>query len=96
MGPVPRSLAFLTRKSEIAGEIFENCIEKNFHVSHKYMRAAALRQARSDRIVPRCADGRCNFALVEIKKGIQVDTLVPQATKDVPSCEKLRGAAKKR
>ena len=38
----------------------------------------------------------CNFALVKINKGMQVDTLVPQAMKDVPSCEKRRGAAKKR
>ena len=43
-------------------------------------------------------EGWCNFALVKIKvnKGMQVDTLVPQAMKDVPSCEKRRGAAKKR
>ena len=33
---------------------------------------------------------------IKIHKGMQVDTLVPQAMKDVQSCEKLRGAAKKR
>ena len=33
--------------------------------------------------------------LVKVNKGMQVDTLVPQAMKDVPSCEKRRGAAKK-
>ena len=32
----------------------------------------------------------------KINKGMQVDTLVPQAMKDVQSCDKRRGAAKKR
>jgi hypothetical protein len=37
-----------------------------------------------------------NLTLVKLIKGMQVDTLVPQAMKDVQSCEKRRGAAKKR
>ena len=73
----------------------ENCIEKNFHVSReRYIKAAAFDRLRLTR--PELCLRWCNFALVKINKGMQVDTLVPQAMKDVPSCEKRRGAAKKR
>ena len=83
----------------------ENCIEKNFHVSReRYIKAASFDGLRRHShpilrmTVSSCAlFGRgCNFALVKVNKGMQVDTLVPQAMKDVPSCEKRRGAAKKR
>ena len=74
----------------------ENCIEKNFHVSReRYIKAASFDKLRMTTVVL-CGRGGCNFALVKINKGMQVDTLVPQAMKDVPSCEKRRGAAKKR
>ena len=65
-------------------------------MSHKHMRAAILRQAQDDEGHSMLKEGWCNFALVKVNKGMQVDTLVPQAMKDVPSCEKRRGAAKKR
>src|SRR5579862_2381984 len=85
---------------------FENCIEKNFQVSRERHRKrpplAALRRTRSpcsqdDTVVLRAyAEGVQFCVSKKIIKGMQVDTLVPQAMKDAPSCEKRRVAAKKR
>ena len=81
--------------------IFENCIEKNFHVSN--MIAGSLRAFR--------ARSECNFKeknsakhrppkrtvrRKKVKKSAQVDTLASQAMKDVASCDKLGGAANER
>ena len=67
--------------------IFENCIEKNFHVSVRYMKRLAATYFRN------CCE--CN-EIVKNNKGHEVNTLAPQAMKDVPSCEKPGVAAKKR
>ena len=55
----------------------------------RYMRAA-IKLSVLDGAILR------NLTLVKLNKGMQVDTLVPQAMKDAPSCEKRRVAAKKR
>jgi hypothetical protein len=65
--------------------ILENCIEKNIHVPN--MKSGPH------------AECGCNFEypkfkrVLEVHKSTQVDTLAPQAMKDVASCDKLGGAA---
>jgi hypothetical protein len=62
----------------------------------RHIKAASFDKLRMTTVALCYAMGVQFCVSKKIIKGMQVDTLVPQATKDAPSCEKRRGAAKKR
>ena len=88
------------RRFEGSLSILENCIEKNIHVpnmkSGPHDECGCNFDSRRVHVCQVRGSVKIQTSLSKVNKSTQVDTLAPQAMKDVASCDKLGGAANER